>query len=148
MSSLLRHIILLGELHYMMWFSILCSLFLAQSGGTASGAGRGSSNNQVSDASLPEAREVRAGGKRFYFDVLQNDRGVFLKLSEVLKLALLYVCRLTSSSLFFKVQTRGRVHINIPHSCWSKMAEVFQQISTELPFPGATSVGESDSTGE
>lgn len=58
--------------------------FLAQSGGTASGTGRGSSGNQVSDASLPEAREVRAGGKRFYFDVLQNDRGVFLKLSEVL----------------------------------------------------------------
>lgn len=99
-----------------------------QSVGTASGTGRSSSGNQVSDASLPEAREVRAGGKRFYFDVLQNDRGVFLKLSEV--------------------QTRGRVHVNIPHSCWSKMAEVFQQISVELPFPGATSVAESDSTGE
>ena len=61
-----------------------CIYYLAQSGGAASGAGRGSSSNQVSDASLPEAREVRAGGKRFYFDVLQNDRGVFLKLSEVL----------------------------------------------------------------
>jgi hypothetical protein len=29
------------------------------------------------------SKEVRAGGKRFYFDVEQNDRGTFIKLSEV-----------------------------------------------------------------
>ena len=29
------------------------------------------------------SREVRAGGKRFYFDVDQNDRGTFIRLSEV-----------------------------------------------------------------
>ena len=57
---------------------------LAQSGGGASsGSGRAPSGGGIPDVSLPEAREVRAGGKRFYFDVLQNDRGVFLKLSEV-----------------------------------------------------------------
>ena len=58
---------------------------VAQSGGggTSGGAGRAPSGGGLPDVSLPEAREVRAGGKRFYFDVLQNDRGVFLKLSEV-----------------------------------------------------------------
>lgn len=29
------------------------------------------------------SKEVRAGGKRFFFDVDQNDRGTFIKLSEV-----------------------------------------------------------------
>jgi len=58
---------------------------VAQSGGggASGGAGRAPSGGGLPDVSLPEAREVRAGGKRFYFDVLQNDRGVFLKLSEV-----------------------------------------------------------------
>ena len=38
---------------------------------------------EPSDDNLPNSREVRAGGKKFYFDVSQNHRGVFLKLSEV-----------------------------------------------------------------
>lgn len=37
---------------------------------------------QVTSKVLP-SKEVRAGGKRFYFDVDQNDRGTFIKLSEV-----------------------------------------------------------------
>ena len=32
---------------------------------------------------LPSPREVRAGGKTFFFDVERNDRGVFVRLSEV-----------------------------------------------------------------
>lgn len=38
---------------------------------------------EPNDDNLPNSREVRAGGKKFYFDVSQNHRGVFLKLSEV-----------------------------------------------------------------
>ena len=34
---------------------------------------------------LPEAKEVRVEQKRFYFDVGNNNRGVFLRLSEVWK---------------------------------------------------------------
>lgn len=37
---------------------------------------------QTSTKVLP-SKEVRAGGKRFFFDVDQNDRGTFIKLSEV-----------------------------------------------------------------
>lgn len=37
---------------------------------------------QAATKVLP-SKEVRAGGKRFYFDVEQNDRGTFIKLSEV-----------------------------------------------------------------
>ena len=78
------HIIILQKPYNIVVCHLDVHCVTVQSVGTASGTGRSSSGNQVSDASLPEAREVRAGGKRFYFDVLQNDRGVFLKLSEVL----------------------------------------------------------------
>jgi hypothetical protein len=63
---------------------------------------------------LPNSREVRAGGKKFYFDVSQNDRGVFLRLSEV--------------------QANRRNHLNIPHYSWSKMAEVFAALCEEMPY--------------
>ena len=33
--------------------------------------------------SLPEPHEVRAGSKTFYFDVERNDRGVYVRLTEV-----------------------------------------------------------------
>lgn len=32
---------------------------------------------------LPEGRQLRAENKTFYFDVGQNNRGVFLRISEV-----------------------------------------------------------------
>ena len=35
------------------------------------------------ELNLPEAKEVRVEQKRFYFDVGSNNRGVFLRLSEV-----------------------------------------------------------------
>ncbi len=35
---------------------------------------------------LPEPQEVRVEQKRFYFDVGNNNRGVFLRLSEVCKI--------------------------------------------------------------
>ncbi len=33
---------------------------------------------------MPNSREVRAGGKSFFFDVEKNDRGVFVRLTEVI----------------------------------------------------------------
>lgn len=49
---------------------------------------------QTVEKVLP-SKEVRAGGKKFYFDVEQNDRGVFIKLSEVNKLSrdMLLACK-------------------------------------------------------
>lgn len=45
--------------------------------------GGGDSSPQPAD-NLPEPKEVRTDmGKTFYFDVVQNDRGTFVRLSEV-----------------------------------------------------------------
>lgn len=35
------------------------------------------------ELALPDAKEVRVEQKRFYFDVGNNNRGVFLRVSEV-----------------------------------------------------------------
>ena len=32
---------------------------------------------------LPESRSIRVENKTFFFDIGQNDRGVFMKISEV-----------------------------------------------------------------
>lgn len=40
----------------------------------------------ASPTNLPSSREVRAGGKSFYFDVEKNDRGTFVRLTEVTNL--------------------------------------------------------------
>ena len=65
----------------------------------------------------PDSREVNAGGKKFFFDILKNDRGTFIKLSEV-------------------IRSGRRTHLNIPHSCWSKLGEVFNNLAQEIPYSG------------
>ena len=47
-------------------------------GGVASGQG-----TPPPTEPLPGSREVRAGTKKFFFDVARNERGTFLRLSEV-----------------------------------------------------------------
>ncbi len=37
----------------------------------------------IEPAELPESRYVHVGNKNFYFDVGSNNRGVFLRISEV-----------------------------------------------------------------
>lgn len=66
---------------------------MAESSGGGGGGGGGSrpppqqrSTEQRSPQTVEKvlpSKEVRAGGKRFYFDVEQNERGTFIKLSEV-----------------------------------------------------------------
>ncbi len=40
-------------------------------------------NQQPQDYNNTDTREVKAGDKRFYFDVERNDRGTYIRLSEV-----------------------------------------------------------------
>ena len=60
-------------------------------GGGAVGGASGQGTPPPQD-NLPGSREVQAGGKRFYFDVLANDRGTFIRLSEVLEDVRVRVC--------------------------------------------------------
>ena len=38
---------------------------------------------RLEPAELPESRSIHVGNKNFYFDIGSNNRGVFLRLSEV-----------------------------------------------------------------
>lgn len=41
-------------------------------------------NDHLSDTEkLPESKYLRVGNKNFYFDIGSNDRGIFLRISEV-----------------------------------------------------------------
>lgn len=59
------------------------SLMDESGGAQASSRSGGRQTPPQSSEPLPESREVHAGGKKFYFDVERNDRGTFIRLSEV-----------------------------------------------------------------
>ena len=88
--------------------------------------------------SLPNPREVRAGGKTFFFDVERNDRGAFVRLSEVSDWGAGFV--IDTSPQVLRASGR-RSHINIPSSCWSQMSEVFSQLSQEMPYEAGSGSG-------
>ena len=45
----------------------------------------GGDDGEGAQNSLPQSRECKVEQKKFYFDVGRNDRGVFLRLTEVIQ---------------------------------------------------------------
>jgi hypothetical protein len=81
--------------------------------------------NAASDANLPESKSLRADNKTFYFDCGSNQRGVFLKISEVR-------------------QNRYRTSITIPE----KYLKQFQEQISQLNLNAGSSGGASSTTAE
>lgn len=69
-----------------------------------------------SASNLPASKSFQVDRKTFYFDVDKNDRGVFVKVSEVL------------------TQGYRPGHVNVPRSAWEKMAEMFTSLAQEMPY--------------
>ncbi|XP_028408549.1 transcriptional activator protein Pur-beta-like [Dendronephthya gigantea] len=65
------------------------------------------------ELNLPEAKEVRVEQKRFYFDVGNNNRGVFLRLSEV--------------------TNNYRCCVTIPRRGWERMRDTLNELCDKLP---------------
>lgn len=61
---------------------------------------------------LPESQHVRVEGKSFHFDVGQNSRGVYMKISEV--------------------QPTFRTAITIPERSWNRFRDVMQQFCDKM----------------
>ena len=51
--------------------------------GVGESSSRQASSPPPAPENLPDSREVHAGPKKFFFDVAHNDRGHFIRLSEV-----------------------------------------------------------------
>ena len=45
------------------------------------------------------------------------------------------------------IRSGRRTHINIPHSCWSRIGEVFSSIINELPYEESASASGSEEEG-
>lgn len=55
---------------------------------------------------LPEGRHMRVENKNFYFDIGQNNRGIYMRISEV--------------------KTNFRTAITIPEKSWSRFRDIFE----------------------
>ncbi|ODM91407.1 Transcriptional activator protein Pur-alpha [Orchesella cincta] len=77
---------------------------------------------------LPEGRHIRVDNKIFYFDIGQNNRGVFMRVSEV--------------------KTNFRNAITIPEKSWSRFRDIFAEYVDKMKEDGKSGAGPSSATSE
>eukprot|EP00118_Oscarella_pearsei_P024728 m.306673 g.306673 ORF g.306673 m.306673 type:complete len:240 (+) comp41476_c0_seq1:93-812(+) len=66
---------------------------------------------------FPESQQFHTEGKKFYFDPGSNQRGVFLRVSEV--------------------QRSYRNSITIPHCAWEEFRDMLSQFIEQMPYQGS-----------
>ncbi|XP_026501712.1 transcriptional activator protein Pur-alpha isoform X4 [Vanessa tameamea] len=59
---------------------------------------------------LPEGRHLRVDNKNFYFDIGQNNRGIYMKVSEVVP--------------SLQVKSNFRTAITVPEKCWTRFRDI------------------------
>lgn len=68
--------------------------------------------NQEVTGSLPESKSLRADGKIFYFDLGQNNRGVYVRITEV--------------------KNTFRSTVTVPESCWGEFRGILAELETQM----------------
>ncbi|XP_017051430.1 transcriptional activator protein Pur-beta isoform X2 [Drosophila ficusphila] len=61
---------------------------------------------------LPEERHMKVDNKNFYFDIGQNNRGVYMRISEV--------------------KNNFRTSITIPEKCWNRFRDIFNDYCEKM----------------
>ncbi|TDG39091.1 hypothetical protein AWZ03_014486, partial [Drosophila navojoa] len=61
---------------------------------------------------LPEERHMKVDNKNFYFDIGQNNRGVYMRISEV--------------------KNNFRTSITIPEKCWLRFRDIFNDYCDKI----------------
>ena len=74
---------------------------------------------------LPEGRHMRVENKNFYFDIGQNNRGIYMRISEVLQ-----------------VKSNFRTAITVPEKSWARFRDIFADYCDKMK-DGSTSGGAS-----
>lgn len=74
------------------------------------------------DSELPEGKQFRVDNKVFYFDIGQNDRGVFMRISEV--------------------RTNVRSAITIPERSWKRFRDIFHEVCDKMETVSTEESGE------
>ncbi|KAL7291360.1 hypothetical protein TKK_0014957 [Trichogramma kaykai] len=76
---------------------------------------------------LPDGRYMRVDNKNFYFDIGQNNRGIYMRISEV--------------------KTNFRTAITVPEKSWAKFRDVFADYCDKMKEGSGSSLSASGSTG-
>ncbi|KAK2588711.1 hypothetical protein KPH14_001601 [Odynerus spinipes] len=77
---------------------------------------------------LPDGRYMRVEGKNFYFDIGQNNRGIYMRISEV--------------------KTNFRTAITVPEKSWARFRDIFADYCEKMKEGGAgVGVGMSGGSG-
>lgn len=74
---------------------------------------------------LPEGRHMKIENKNFYFDVVQNNRGIYMRISEV--------------------KTNFRTAITIPEKSWGRFRDIFDEYVDKLKVANEESGGTANS---
>ncbi|XP_022112757.1 transcriptional activator protein Pur-beta isoform X3 [Pieris rapae] len=67
---------------------------------------------------LPEGRHLRVDNKNFYFDIGQNNRGIYMKVSEVVP--------------SLQVKSNFRTAITVPEKCWSRFRDIMAEYCDKM----------------
>ncbi|XP_014607257.1 transcriptional activator protein Pur-beta isoform X2 [Polistes fuscatus] len=70
---------------------------------------------------LPDGRYMRVEGKNFYFDIGQNNRGIYMRISEV--------------------KTNFRTAITVPEKSWARFRDIFADYCEKMQEGGGAGVG-------
>jgi hypothetical protein len=69
---------------------------------------------------LPEGRHMRVDNKNFYFDIGQNNRGIYMRISEV--------------------KSNFRTAITVPEKCWSRFRDILTDYCDKMKKSSETSI--------
>ncbi|XP_025156553.1 transcriptional activator protein Pur-beta isoform X3 [Harpegnathos saltator] len=76
---------------------------------------------------LPEGRYMRVDSKNFYFDIGQNNRGIYMRISEV--------------------KTNFRTAITVPEKSWARFRDIFADYCEKMKEGGAGGISSSTAGG-
>lgn len=76
---------------------------------------------------LPDGRYMRVEGKNFYFDIGQNNRGIYMRISEV--------------------KTNFRTAITVPEKSWTRFRDIFADYCEKMKEGVGVGIGMSSGSG-
>lgn len=94
---------------------------------------------------LPEGRHLRIDNKKFYFDVGQNNLGIYMRISEVCSIHCL-LFHFNIGTVIFQVKSNFRSSITIPEKSWVKFRDVFTDYVEKMNEATASGGGGGESS--
>jgi uncharacterized protein YmfQ (DUF2313 family) len=98
---------------------------------------------------LPEGRHLRVENKNFYFDIGQNNRGIYMRISEVSGFNFCFSKKFHKIRYDWKskqVKTNYRTAVTIPEKSWSRFRDIFSDYVDKMKDGGSAAGGAGGAT--